>query len=298
MQIENYKLRIANSAHEMSSLPPETSLPQGMSSVQIMQTGMRLSSDQTLALGRFVRDYASPAARIGNFQFSIFNFQFFSRILLFVLLFAPGATAQIVPDKIVASVTNGSQAAPDVITYSDIVWQVALEPNEPSPARPSSDQLKQALDLLVQQSLVLQEAKKLPLSQSAEAQVEFDKQVQEKLRELIQHFGSRAHLEDRMKQVGLTAEQLDQILRDRVMMDRYIDFRFKAFAIVTDKEIQDRYERDYRRPRNGQIAKTLEEVRATIEHDLTQEKIGVEIDNFIDRLRDQPGTEIVILNPV
>jgi hypothetical protein len=232
------------------------------------------------------------------FQFSIFNFQFSPLILLFLLLFAPCATAQIVPDKIVASVTNGSQAAPDVITYSDIVWQVALEPNEPTPARPSSDQLKQALDLLLQQSLVLQEAKKLPLSQSAEAQVEFDKQVQEKLRELIQHFGSRARLEERMKQVGLTGEQLDQILRDRVMMDRYIDFRFKAFAIVSDKEIQDRYERDYRRPRNGQIAKTLDEVRATIEHDLTQEKIGVEIDNFIDRLREQPGTEIVILNPV
>jgi hypothetical protein len=159
--------------------------------------------------------------------------------------------------------------------------------------------LKQALDTMVQQTLVLQEAKKLPLAQTPEAQKDFDKKVQERLDDVVRGFGSRALLEERMKLVGLTTEQLDQILRDRQTMDSYIDFRFRAFAVVSTKEISDRYERLYGPQRgSGRIVKTLEQARDEIEHDLTEEKIQSEIDNFIDRLMDQPGTEIVILNPV
>jgi hypothetical protein len=39
-------------------------------------------------------------------------------------------------------------------------------------------------------------------------------------------------------------------------------------------------------------------VRDKIEHDVTEDKISEEIDKFVDSLREQPGTEIVILNPV
>jgi hypothetical protein len=242
-----------------------------------------------------------PAERICIFHFSIFNFQclFLTALVIICLGIASEATAQIIPDKIVASVTNGSQSTPDVITYSDLVWQLALEPNRPAPARPSSEELKQVLDTLVQQTLVLQEAKKLPLAQTATAQQEFDNQVQQRFRELVQLFGSRPRLEDRMKQVGLTSEQLDQIIRDRLTMERYIDFRFRAFAVVSEKEISDRYESEARRLRgSGQIVPGLAQARDKIEHDLTEEKIGEEIDKTIDRLSEQPGTEVVVLNPV
>ena len=49
---------------------------------------------------------------------------------------------------------------------------------------------------------------------------------------------------------------------------------------------------------SGRIVKTLDQARDEIEHDLTEEKIQKEIDNFIEKLFAQPGTEIVILNPV
>jgi hypothetical protein len=220
---------------------------------------------------------------------------------LFILLTAHYSplTAQTIPDKIVATVTNGSQATPDIITYSDLVWQLALEPGRPSLARPTSEELKEALETLTQQTLVLQEAKKLPLAQTAAAQKDFDDKVKDRLNEVIRQLGSRAVLEERMKQVGLTSEQLDQILRDRQTMDSYVDFRFRAFAVVSTKEISDRYAKLYGPQRgNNRIVKTLDQVRDEIEHDLTEEKIQTEIDNFIDRLMDQPGTEIVILNPV
>jgi hypothetical protein len=234
-----------------------------------------------------------------HFSICIFQFLVTTGLAILCLSLPSSASAQTIPDKIVASVTNGSQATPDTITYSDLVWQLALEPGRPSPTRPSSEELKQALDLLVQQTLVLQEAKKLPLAQTPEAQKDFDRKVQNRRDDVIRGFGSRALLEERMKLVGLTSEQLDQILRDRQTMDSYVDFRFRAFAVVSIKEISDRYEKIYGPQRGrGRIVKTLDEARDEIEHDLTEEKIQSEIDKFIDRLMDQPGTEIVTLNPV
>jgi hypothetical protein len=224
--------------------------------------------------------------------------------ILFVLLSAvcllpPAVRGQTVSDKMVATVTNGSRATPDLITYSDLVWQLALEPGTPFSERPSSANLNRALRLVEDQVLILQEARKLPSADTPDAISLRDKEVQIRRDELAQAFGSAARLQERMTRVGLSSEQLDLMLRDRVTVDQYLDFRFRAFAVITPKEISDRYNDTYGRQRNtGRIVPTLEEVRSRIEHELTEEKIESEIDKFIDNLREQPGTEIVVLNPV
>lgn len=216
-----------------------------------------------------------------------------------LLALCPPAQAQAISDKMVATVTTGARATPDLITYSDIIWQLALEPERTFSERPSSQELNQGLKTLEDQLLILQEARKLPLAQTAEARNEFEKQVSDMRNELAQLFGSRARLEERMSRVGLTSEHLDAILRDRVTIERYLDFRFRAFVLVSAKEISDRYEQIYRPLRNsGKLVPTLDQARDTIEHTLMNEKIADEIGKFVDNLREQPGTEIVILNPV
>jgi hypothetical protein len=209
------------------------------------------------------------------------------------------AHAQTIADKTVATVTNGSRATPDLITYSDLVWQLALEPSTPFSEKRGSDQLNRVLRLLEDQLLILQEARKLPVANTSDARKDFDDAVQKMRDELAHAFGSRAGLEERMTRVGLTSDQLDVILRDRVTMEKYLDFRFRAFVLISPKEITDRYNLESAPLRNsGRIVPTLEQVRNRIEHDLTEEKIASEIDTFVDSLREQPGTEIVILNPV
>ena len=252
----------------------------------------------------FIHHYALGLPN--NLQFAICNLQFSisSRLLLALcpLLLALGssAPAQTIADKMVASVTNGSRATPDLITYSDLVWQLTLEPSTPFSARPGSEQLNKALRTLEDQLLILQEARKLPPANTPEAMQKFEDQVKQKRDQLVLGIGSRALLEERMKNVGLTAEQLDAILRDRVTIENYLDFRFRAFELPPSaKEISDRYNQDYGRLRgSGRIVPTLDQVRDRIEHDLTEEKIESEIDKFVDNLREQPGTEIVILTPV
>ena len=48
-----------------------------------------------------------------------------------------------------------------LITYSDLLWQLALQPNTPLD-NPSSADLNRALRLVTDQRLILQEAEKLP----------------------------------------------------------------------------------------------------------------------------------------
>jgi len=209
------------------------------------------------------------------------------------------ASAQTVVDKTVATVSNGALANPDLITYSDLVWQLALQPGWILTDHPASQDLNRALRTREDQLLIFQEARKLPTSDSAVAQAEFEADVKKKRDELAQVFGGSAQLQERMARVGLSADQLNEILRERVTIDKYIDFRFKAFVLITRKEIADRYDRDYAPLRNsGKIMPSLEQVRAHIEEQLREEKSAEEIDKFIDNLREQPGTEIMVLSPV
>ena len=293
MQIENCKLEIAD-------LVTGTIVVSDDATCRLTSESWTASLPRGRARAFDVNLEAKPS--ICNFQFAICNFQFLSLLVALctvLLAFCPAARAQTVADKTVATVTNGARANPDLITYSDIVWQLALEPERVFDPRPGSPELNRALKTLEDQLLILQEARKLPLAQTAEAQKEFENTVTDRRNELAQAFGSRARLEERMARVGLTSEQLNAILRDRVTIDRYLDFRFRAFVLVSAQEIADRYEKIYRALRNsGKLVPTLEQARDSIERTLTEEKIAEEIDKFIDDLREQPGTEIVVLNPV
>ena len=255
----------------------------------------------------FVERSAGPGARcveqkraIRISQFAVFQPQIpLIAICLLLSFLCASAQAQAVADKTVASVTNGSQTTPDLITYSDLIWQLALEPGRAFTTQPASQDLNQVLKTLQDQLLVLQEARKLPTALTPEAQKDFEETVKKRRDELAQAFGSGGRLEERMVRVGLTSDHLDAILRDRVTMERYLDFRFRAFALVSPQEISDRYEKEHGRLRgSGKIVPPLEQVRDRIEHDVMEDKIAEEIDKFVDSLREQPGTEIVVLNPV
>src|SRR5678815_2050430 len=67
--------------------------------------------------------------------------------------------AQQVVDKMVATVNAGVKT--DLITYSDLLWQLALQPGTVLD-NPTSADLNRALRLLIDQRLILQEAEKLP----------------------------------------------------------------------------------------------------------------------------------------
>lgn len=189
----------------------------------------------------------------------------------------------------VATVESGERV--DLITYSDLLWQFALQPDSPL-ENPSSAELNRALKLTINQRLILQEAEKLP------AVAPTDKEVEDALKILYNKFPSRADFQRRVDKVGLSSDQLREIVRQRLVIDKYLNFRFRSFVLITQQEVADYYRDVYlphfRRTAQGRIVPTLEEVRGDLEKELTENKIESDTDAFIESARER--AEITILN--
>src|SRR4026209_2929441 len=177
--------------------------------------------------------------------------------------FAAPCSAQQVVDKMVATVNAGVKT--DLITYSDLMWQLALQPNAVLD-NPNSPELNRALRLLIDQRLILQEAEKIPTI------VPTQKEVSDARDELARNFTSPLEFQQRLQRVGLTSEKLNEIVEQRLKMEKYLDFRFRNFVVISQKEIADYYREVYvpqfqaRSP--GKIVPSLDEARAAIESTL------------------------------
>lgn len=207
------------------------------------------------------------------------------------LISAHSCSAQQVVDKMVATVNAGVKT--DLITYSDLLWQLALQPGTVLD-NPGSAELNRALRLLIDQRLILQEAEKLPTI------VPTQKEISDARDELARNFPSQPEFQQRLLRVGLTSEKLDEIIEQRLKMEKYLDFRFRNFVVISQKEIADYYREVYvprfqaRSP--GRIVPSLDEARAAIESTLKEAKIESETDAFLDTARER--AEIVMLNAV
>ena len=213
-------------------------------------------------------------------------------LVLFAFLILPASSpAQRVVDKMVATVNAGVRT--DLITYSDLMWQLALQPNTQLDD-PTSADLNRALRLLIDQRLILQEAEKIPTI------VPTQKEVTDARDELARNFPSPLAFQQRLQRVGMTTEKLDEIVEQRLKMEKYLDFRFRNFVVISQKEIADYY-RDIYVPRfrsqnPGRIVPTAEQARTEIERTLTEAKIESEIDSFLGTARER--AEIVMLSSV
>jgi hypothetical protein len=194
----------------------------------------------------------------------------------FLLGYSPAVSAQTVVDQILALVNE------DVITRTDLLWSIALDPKAPSPAGPvNSDLLKQKLEVMVDQRLVSQEAARVPST------VLTQEEVDKKRTEIIRSFKSENEFRQRVESVGLTPERIDDLVRERISIDRFVDFRFRSFVLVTEPEIKEYYDGTLA-PRiraAGQVAPPLEKVSEEISALLKQEKINTEIDRWLNTVR-------------
>lgn len=211
-------------------------------------------------------------------------------LTVFCLQSSPVA-AQRVVDKMVATINAGVRT--DLITYSDLLWQLALEPNTPLD-NPTSADLNRALRLVIDQRLILQEAEKLPTIAPTAQEISDERDEYAKL------FASPTEFQQRLLRVGLTSEKLNEILDQRERIEKYLDFRFRNFVVISQDEIASYYKDVYvprlRARSPGQIVPTLEQARADIEKILTEAKIESDTDAFLDTARER--AEIVMLNPV
>ncbi len=201
--------------------------------------------------------------------------------------------AQEVVDKTVAVVSDGSRKA-QLITYSDLLWQMALQPGVPL-ENPRSVDLNRALQTLINQRIFALEAERLPRAAPT------DKEIASKIAETLSFFPTTAAFETRLKQVGFDSvrdEAFERLISERVAIEKYVDFRFASFVVVTPIEeanyFRDVYTPDFRRRSPQSILPSLEEKRAEIRRTLEIQKIASAIERFLDETKRRVQVEILI----
>jgi hypothetical protein len=217
-------------------------------------------------------------------------------LLLPVFFFCASETlAQETVDKTVATVDDGV-GKPELITYSDLLWQLALQPNI-SIAPPSSEDLNRALQLLINQRLIALEAERLPRSEPT------DDEVNAKIRDVLSNFSSTEEFEKRLRLVGFDSVKDDNFVRmmaQRVKIEKYLDFRFRSFVVITPEDeakyYRDVFTPDFRKRFPGVLLPTLDEKRAEIDKTLTETKVASDIETFLDEAKRR--AEVIVLSEV
>lgn len=219
----------------------------------------------------------------------------FALLLPLFLFSAPKTRAQEIVDRTVATVDD-SVGQPELITYSDLLWQLALQPSV-SITPPSSEDLNRALQILINQRLIALEAERLPRAEPTEAE------IAAKIKDVLAGFSTTAEFERRLRQVGFDSVKDDNFVRmmaQRVKIEKYLDFRFRSFVVITPEAeanyYRDTFVPDFRRRYPGVIVPTLDERRIEINQILTEEKIAQDIETFLDESKRR--AEIVILSDV
>jgi hypothetical protein len=208
---------------------------------------------------------------------------------------APRATAQEVVDRTIATVDD-NVGQPELITYSDLLWQLALQPNV-SLTPPTSEDLNRALRLLIDQRLIALEAERLPRSEPDEAEIDA------KIKDVLANFPVPAEFEKRLRLVGFDSVKdpnFERMMAQRVKIEKYLDFRFRSFVVISPEAEQTYYREtfvpDFRRRYPGVLVPTFDEKRVEINQILTEEKIAKDIENFLDESKRR--AEVVILHEV
>jgi len=223
---------------------------------------------------------------------ALFLFGLFTALLFIV---PSNVTAQEVVDKTVATIGDGA-GDPELITYSDLLWSLALQPGAPLNP-PTSEDLNRALQLLINQRLFALEAGRVP--RNAATQEEIDREI----KRVLAQFPSTAEFEKRLRIVGFDSvkdENFERMMAQRVSIEKYLEFRFRSFVVITPEDeakyYRDIFTTDFRRRNPGLLMPTLDETRTRINKLLTEQKVEGDIERFLDFSKRR--SEIIILSEV
>ena len=193
-------------------------------------------------------------------------------LLAAVLAIARGSLpAQEVVDRIVARVES------DVILLSDVRalgrYQQFLD------GKSESDD--QILDRLIDQWIVRTEADASHSPRPSEADID---RGQSRVRN---SFATNQEYQARMKQAGLSEQDLQAMVASQLYLSNYLDSRFRAAVRIDPKQVEDFYETSLvpRAKARGQEPPTLDAARDSIQEALIQNGINQQAEQWLKESR-------------
>ena len=213
-------------------------------------------------------------------------------IALLLWLAAGSANAQVVVDRTIATVSDGVRT--ELITRSDLMWHLALEPGMPIDP-PGEPALRHALQHEIELRIYSLEAARLPRPAPT------GPEIADKVRDILSKGKiSRVEFERRLKAVGFSSigdANFERIMERRVEIENYLKFRFESFVVVTAEDeavyYRDVWVPDFKRKNPAVAVPSLEEARALVNEGVVQQRVAANMETFIEEAKRR--VQIVII---
>jgi peptidyl-prolyl cis-trans isomerase SurA len=203
---------------------------------------------------------------------------------------APAAQVQTL-DRVVAAVNN------QPILWSDVTNEIRFAVLDPEDVNGTLTP-QRALQQLISRALIQQQIRQ----EDATAALPDDEEVQERVNEIRKELpvcvrvncSTDAGWQAFLRTNGLTAEQVENYLRLRLEILRFIEIRFRQGIRISPEETE-AYYRDKLLPQYAKGAQVppLNAVGARIEEILLEQQVNSMFDNWLDNLRKQGNVEVL-----
>ena len=179
----------------------------------------------------------------------------------------PGAGAARV-DRVLA-VVNG-----EPITYSEVLEAIALMPGAtPAPT------LEEALERLIDARLMEHEARRYLQEPPSEEESEAT------LRALMDRFATPEDYRATLRRLGVAEDYLRKRIQRELIVDRYVDRRFRPLVQVAQREVEEYYRTVLLPDLDAGSPASLVEVESLIRNILEQRDLNRRISAWVDELK-------------
>jgi len=224
---------------------------------------------------------------MSNSKFQISDLQFiFKRTLwlhcvsitsvaLLLLVLPCAARAELI-DRIVAAVNY------EVITWSDLEQAVRFNAALSGGSRDGERLRTETREGLINRRLLIQEAGRLRFVEVSAQDISAE---DEKLRK---RFGSDKEFSDFLAGLDMTREQLDRMLGERLLVERFVEKKIGIFVRVSREESQSYYEAH---PLEFK-GKRFQDVQGQITALLYKDKFGQQVEQYLAELRSKADVRL------
>ena len=195
------------------------------------------------------------------------------------LCILPAATSHaVLVDRMVAAVNN------DVITLSELRQAVAFNAAISGKSNGSRIQME-TLQGIINRRLLLQEAYRLKVAEVSE------REIAAEVVRLREQLGTEASFQEFLARTGMTEAQLEKLLGERLLVERFVEKKIGLFARVSRDDVQ-----AYFREHPDEFGdKRFAEVQKQITARLTEQKVSQQLEQYVDELRGRAFIRIDLL---
>jgi len=190
----------------------------------------------------------------------------------------PGSTGETI-DGIAARIED------DILTESELRELAAFQQLVDGRSKPRAELIRELAD----QWIVRGDANTAKSPRPAQADID------RAYSELAKQFNSPEEFRERRAAVGLTEAGIRRMLAEQIFLSRFIDFRFRPAAQISDEEIEKYYREEFAPQLKGRSEPVppLEDVDDTIREVLIQRAISERARKWLDETRDHLKIDVV-----